>query len=30
MFSFFGVAMVEGLKWIERAMAPWRKVVQEV
>jgi NitT/TauT family transport system permease protein len=30
MFSLFGVAMVEGLKWIERAMAPWRKVVQEV
>ena len=30
MFSFFGVAMVEGLKWIERAVAPWRKVAQEV
>ena len=30
MFSFFGVVMVEGLKWIERAVAPWRKVVQEV
>jgi NitT/TauT family transport system permease protein len=28
MFSFFGVVMVEGLKWIERAVAPWRKVVQ--
>jgi NitT/TauT family transport system permease protein len=30
MFSFFGVAMVEGLKWIERAIAPWRKVAQDV
>lgn len=30
MFSFFGVIMVEGLKWIERAIAPWRKVAQEV
>jgi ABC-type nitrate/sulfonate/bicarbonate transport system permease component len=30
MFSIFGVVMVEGLKWIERAVAPWRKVVQEV
>jgi ABC-type nitrate/sulfonate/bicarbonate transport system permease component len=30
MFSAFGVAMVEGLKWIERAVAPWRKIVQEV
>jgi len=30
MFSFFGVAMVEGLKWIERVVAPWRKVAQEV
>ena len=30
MFSAFGVAMVEGLKWIERAIAPWRKITQEV
>ena len=30
MFSTIGVAMVEGLKWIEHAVAPWRKVAQEV
>jgi len=30
MFSIFGVLMVEGLKWIERAIAPWRKTSQEV
>lgn len=30
MFSIFGVLMVEGLKWIERAIAPWRKVSQDV
>jgi len=30
MFSFFGVVMVEGLKWVERVVAPWRKVTQEV
>jgi NitT/TauT family transport system permease protein len=30
MFSAFGVGMVEGLKWIERAIAPWRKLTQEV
>ncbi len=30
MFSVFGVAMVEGLKWIERLLAPWRKTVQEM
>jgi ABC-type nitrate/sulfonate/bicarbonate transport system permease component len=29
-FSAFGVSMVEGLKWIERALAPWRKITQEV
>jgi ABC-type nitrate/sulfonate/bicarbonate transport system permease component len=29
-FSAFGVSMVEGLKWIERALAPWRKATQEV
>jgi NitT/TauT family transport system permease protein len=29
-FSLLGVVIVEGLKWIERAVAPWRKVVQEV
>jgi NitT/TauT family transport system permease protein len=30
MFSVFGVAMVEGLKWVERLLAPWRRTVQEV
>ena len=30
MFSGLGVAMVEALKWIERALAPWRKATQEV
>jgi ABC-type nitrate/sulfonate/bicarbonate transport system permease component len=30
MFSVLGVAMVEGLKWIEHLLAPWRKTVQEV
>jgi NitT/TauT family transport system permease protein len=30
MFSIFGVLMVEGLKWVERAIAPWRKTSQEV
>ncbi len=30
MFSTLGVAMVEGLKWIERMLAPWRKTTQEV
>ena len=29
MFSVLGVAMVEGLKWIERLLAPWRRTVQE-
>lgn len=30
MFSVFGVAMVESLKWLEHLLAPWRKVVQDV
>jgi ABC-type nitrate/sulfonate/bicarbonate transport system permease component len=30
MFSVLGVAMVEGLKWVERLLAPWRKTVQEM
>ncbi len=30
MFSTIGVAMVEGLKWVERLLAPWRRTVQEV
>jgi len=30
MFSAIGVAMVEGLKWLEHLLAPWRKTVQEV
>lgn len=30
MFSTIGVAMVEGLKWVERLLAPWRKNVQDV
>ncbi len=30
MFSTIGVAMVEGLKWVEHLLAPWRKTVQEV
>jgi NitT/TauT family transport system permease protein len=30
MFSIFGVLMVEGLKWVERLIAPWRKVSQEL
>jgi len=30
MFSAFGVVMVEGLKWVERLIAPWRKVAQEL
>ncbi len=30
LFSLFGLSTVEGLKWIERAVAPWRKVAQEV
>lgn len=30
MFSALGVGMVESLKWIERAIAPWRKLTQEV
>jgi NitT/TauT family transport system permease protein len=30
MFSLFGLGTVEGLKWIERSVAPWRKVAQEV
>ena len=30
MFSSLGVAMVEGLKWLERLLAPWRRTVQEV
>jgi len=29
-FSAFGVGMVEGLKWVERRIAPWRKVAQEL
>ena len=30
MFSTIGVAMVEGLKWLERLLAPWRKSVQDI
>jgi ABC-type nitrate/sulfonate/bicarbonate transport system permease component len=30
MFSAIGVAMVEGLKWLEHLLAPWRKTVQEM
>ena len=30
MFSTIGVAMVEGLKWVERLLAPWRKSVQDI
>jgi NitT/TauT family transport system permease protein len=30
MLSTIGVAMVEGLKWVERLLAPWRRTVQEV
>ena len=30
MFSTVGVAMVEALKWVEHAIAPWRKATQEV
>jgi ABC-type nitrate/sulfonate/bicarbonate transport system permease component len=30
MFSAFGVGMVGGLKWLERVIAPWRKLTQEV
>ena len=30
MFSVLGVAMVEGLKRVERLLAPWRKTVHEV
>jgi len=30
MFSTIGVAMVEGLKWLEHLLAPWRKTVQEI
>ena len=30
MFSTIGVAMVEFLKWVEHAIAPWRKETQDV
>jgi NitT/TauT family transport system permease protein len=30
MFSAIGLAMVEALKWIEHAIAPWRKTTQEM
>ena len=30
MFSTIGVAMVEALKWVEHAIAPWRKETQDV
>jgi NitT/TauT family transport system permease protein len=30
MFSTIGVAMVEFLKWVEHAIAPWRKATQDV
>ena len=29
-FSVIGLILMEGLKWLERWMAPWRKAVQEV
>jgi NitT/TauT family transport system permease protein len=29
-FSLFGLVTVEGLKWVERTVAPWRKVAQEI
>ena len=29
-FSLMGVLLMEGLKWVEQALAPWRKSVAEV